>query len=139
MLRVEQAEPVRQGGPFAEAGQVDAFRMDVVAASGFLDGPEDVILDLRVGAVLPPGEGGPAVGAPAERVRPAEADADVVAAAQARGQPQHLFVAAAVAVQEHHQWIGVIVLVPGGQERAQRPAGRRLHFGGVKALAGAEQ
>src|SRR5439155_8016713 len=86
-----------------------------------------------------PAEGGPAVGAFGQRVRAAEADADVVAPAQSRRQPQHLFIAAAVAVEEDHERIGVVRLVAGGQEGAQRPAVRRLHLGGVEPLAGPEQ
>ncbi len=111
-----------------------------ITAAGVLDGAEDVVLDLGiVGAVAAPAEGGPAVGPDAEGVGAAEADADVVAPAQARGQAQHLFVAAAVAVQKHHQRIGIVRLVAGGQEGAQRPAAHGLHFGGVEPLAGPEQ
>ena len=58
---------------------------------------------------------------------------------QPRGQLKHLFVAAAVAVEEDHERIGVVWLVAGGQEGAQRPAVRRLHLGGVVPLAGPEQ
>ncbi len=139
-LGVEQAETIGQRRPFAEAGQVDAFGMDVETAAGVFDGAKDIVLDLGiVGAVAAPAERGPAVGPDAEGVGAAEADADVVAPAEARGQAQHLFVAAAVAVQKHHQRIGIVRLIAGGQEGAQRPAAHRLHFGGVEPLAGPEQ
>ena len=65
---IEHAEAVSQGGAFAEAGQVDAFRMDVIAAARLLDGAEDVVLHLRIGAVVvAPSVGAAAVGSLAER------------------------------------------------------------------------
>jgi len=80
-----------------------------------------------------------AVGSLAEGVRPAETDTDVVAPAQAWGQAKDLFVAAAVAVQEYQQRIRVVGFIAGGQERAKRPAGRRLHLRSIKPFTGTKQ
>ena len=77
-VRVGQAQPVGEGRPLADACQIDALGVDMVVAARLLDRPEDVILDLRVRrAVGAPAEAGPAVGAVAQRLRAAQADAAV--------------------------------------------------------------
>ena len=53
-VRVDQAEAVGDGGPLAEAGEVDPLGVDVVRPAGLLDGAEDVILDHRVVAAFRP-------------------------------------------------------------------------------------
>src|SRR5207302_448 len=95
----------------------------------------DVLLDRRVARpVLSPAVAGPTVGSRAGTLGAAQADADVVAPAQTRGQPKGLLLVAAVAVEEDQQRIGVMRLVAGRQEGADRPTVEGLHLGGVEAL-----
>src|SRR5262249_1153591 len=123
-----------------DARQVDALGVDVVVAARLLDGPEDVILDEGVRVVVgAPAEAGPAVGAVAQLLRAAQADADVVAAAQARGQPQDLLLVAAPAVEEHQQRVRITGLVAGRQEGPHRQPARGVHLGGVEAFRGAKR
>ena len=49
------------------------------------------------------------------------------------------FLIAALAVKKDQQRIGVIRLVASGQERADRPAGRRLDFRRVEPLGGPDR
>ena len=59
-FREGQPEPVGQGRPLADAHQEDALRVDVVVATGLLDGPEEVFLQRRVVVVAAPGAAEPA-------------------------------------------------------------------------------
>ena len=100
--------------------------MDVIVAAGLLDGPDDIILEqLLIVAVVPPAVAG-RPSAASRALRAAQADADVVAPAQPRGQPQHLLLVAAVAVEEDQQRVRVVRLVAGRQEGADRQRVRGL-------------
>src|SRR5207248_773767 len=72
-----QPQAVGQRGAFAEAGKVDALRVDMVAAPRLLDRPQDVLLDGCIaGSVLTPGEADAAIRTRTDALWPAQADTD---------------------------------------------------------------
>src|SRR5207245_3497181 len=105
-----------------------------------LDGAEYVVFRERVAlAVGSPSVGGMAVCSLAQQLRAAQAEADVIPAAQARCQFQNLLFVAAVAVKEDQQWISIIRLVAHRQKSPDRQPARRLHFRSIESFCGPKQ
>src|SRR5262249_28862851 len=101
-----------------------------------LDGAEQVVFDELVVAAVAPAVAEAAVAARAEQHGAAQTDADVIAPAQARGQPQDLLLIAAQTVEEHQQRVRIAGLVAGGQESPYGQGPRRGDLAGVKPLFG---
>src|SRR5262249_60399799 len=87
-----QPQPVGQGCAFAEPGEIDALRVDMVVAPRLLDGAQHIFFDRCIaGTVLSPAVAAAAVGPGPDALGAAQADADVVAPTQTRRQAEYLF------------------------------------------------
>ena len=107
--------------------------MDVVVEPGLLHGPEEIVLDEGGVRLVAPGVAEAVV----EGDGAAQADADEVASAQARGQAENLLRRASQAVQEHEQRVRIARLIALGKKGPHRQRLGRLDLRGVKAFGGA--
>lgn len=85
---IGHAEPdaIGDAGPFADAGEKDAFRMDMVSAACLFDGPHEIVRGFFGAFQVFPGKTRSTVRANTELAGPSQADTDVIPSAQLGSQ-----------------------------------------------------
>src|SRR5579859_1261363 len=113
-LREREAKPVSQSRPFAEPGQENPFRMNVVNPPCVFDGPQHIVFQLSAtGCVRPPAIARLAIESGTQRFGATKGDANVIPPAQVGSNPDDLVLVAAVGVEKNHKRIGIIRLIRG--------------------------